>query len=318
MLYVSTREKYDAFTTIWTLKSDRAGDGGLYLPFKMPTFSDEDISALKEKSAGQTVADMLNLFFSTQLTGWDVEFTVGRHPVKMASAGQKVMVAECWRNLDGSYEKMERNLAARIIGCSSSEVKMTSWLRIAIRIAVFTAIFGELQRQDVSESVDVAVSVGDLGTVMAAWYCRKMGLPIANIICGCRDNDALWELLHMGQLRTSGSDLPELERLIHGVLGVDEAIRYADTVSKGDLYTLLPHMAKQVREGMFAAVVSQERVDAAIPNVQSTSGYCMGKDVAAGYSSLMDYRAKTGARSTALLLSDRNPETIRDMKELLG
>lgn len=314
MLYVSTREKYDASTSIWTLKSDRAKDGGLYLPYKMPVFTPMDVAALKDRSFGQTVADMLNLFFSTQLTGWDVEFSIGRHPVKTASAGQMVVVAECWRNLDGSYEKLEKNLAARICGCSVGDVKLTSWLRIAIRIAVLVGIFGQLQRQDITEPVDIAVSVSDLHTAMAVWYCRRMGLPVGNIICGCRDNDAVWELLHMGQLRTAGSDLPELERLIHGVLGVDETLRYCDAVSRGELYTLLPQPAAQLRSGMFAAVISRERVDAAIPNVQSTSGYVMGMDVAVAYSALMDYRAKTGARSTALLLSDRNPEENKELR----
>ena len=312
MLYVSTRERYDASTSIWTLKADHAADGGLYLPFKLPTFSAAEVAELKEQSFGQTVAQMLNLFFSADITGWDVEFAVGRHPLKIDSAGQKVMVAETWRNLDGSYEKMERHLAAIICKCSPLDVKVTSWLRIAIRIAVLFGIFGQLQRHDVTDPVDVAVNVGELDVAMAVWYGRKMGLPIANIICGCRDNDAIWELLHMGQMRTAGLEQPELERLVHGTLGVNEAIRFSGIVSRGETYSLLPADASKLRNGMFAAVVSRERIDAAIPNVLSTSGYTMGLDVAVGYSGLMDYRARTGARTTALLLSDRNPQDTKE------
>lgn len=311
MLYVSTREKYDADTVVWTLKGDRAKDGGLYLPFKMPHFSPADVAALKDKTFGQTVADMLNLFFNAGLSGWDVEFSAGRHPVKVASAGQTVLVAESWRNLEGSYAKLERSLAARICGCSAADVTVTSWLRIAIRIAVLTAIFGQLQRENVTENVDIALSVGDLDVVMAVWYCRKMGLPIGNIICGCRDNDAVWELLHMGQLRAA-NDIPELERLIHGALGVEENLRYRGAMERGEQYSLLPETARQLRSGMFAAVVSKERVESAIPKVLNTCGYSMGMDVAAAYSALMDYRANTGARAMALLLSDRNPDEKKE------
>lgn len=307
MLYVTTRNKHDAYTAPWTLRDDCAKDGGLYLPFRMPEFAAADIAALRDKSFGQTVADVLNLFFSTHLTGWDVEFSIGRYPVKIGSAGQKVLIAECWRNLEGSYEKMERSLAARICGCSTMDVNVTSWLRIAIRIAVLTAVFGELQRQETVDAVDVAVPVGDFSLTMAVWYCRRMGLPVRNIICGCNGNDAVWELLHMGQMRTVNGIVPELERLIHGILGVDETRRYCAACASGDTYTLLPHVAKQLRCGMFAAVVSRERMTAAIPNVHSTSAYVMGSDVAVAYSALMDYRAKTGERCTALLLADRNP-----------
>lgn len=330
MLYVTTREKYDACTPVWPLRQSCGADGGRYVPFCLPVLSREDVAALKDKSFGQTVADMLNLFFATGLTGWDVEFTIGRNPVRLGAAGQRVLVAEYWRNLEGSYEKMERSLAARIQGCGAKEANLTSWLRIAIRMALVTGVFGELQRQDVTEPVDIAVSVGDFGVTMALWYCREMGLPVGNIVCGCRENDAVWELLHMGQIRTSGGVDPELERLIHGTFGVDETRRYCGACARGEVYSLLPHMAGQLRAGMFAAVISGERMAAAIPNVYSTSAYVMSLDAAAGYSGLMDYRAKSGERATALLLADRDPAgdaaqvaaalriTQAELKERLG
>lgn len=304
MLYVTTREKHDAHTAPWTLRSDTGSDGGLYLPFKMPVI---DTAQLKEKSFGQTVADVLNLFFSTGMTGWDVEFSVGRYPVKLASAGQKVTVAELWRNLDGSYEKLEKNLAARICGCSAMDVTVTSWLRIAVRIAVLTAVFGELQRQDVTENVDISVPAGDCNLAMAVWYGRKMGLPIANIIFCCKDNDPLWDLLHVGEMRTSAAPASELERLIHATLGVDEVHRFVGICGRGGVYALAPHMARSLKEGIFAAVVSDERTGGAIPNIYGTSGYIAGSETAMAYSGLMDYRAKTGERRIALLLADSNP-----------
>lgn len=307
MLYVTTRDKHDAYTAPWTLRDDCAKDGGLYLPFRMPTFSAAELTELKDQAFGQTVADMLNLFFSTQLSGWDVEFCIGKNPVKVGSVGQKVLISEFWRNLEGSYDKMERSLAARICGCGAAEVKITSWLRIAIRIALLTATFGELQRQGITEVIDVAVPVGNFSLTMAVWYCREMGLPVGNIICGCKESDAVWELLHVGQMRTGNGIVEELERLIHGTFGVDENRRYCAACNAGDVYTLLPHMVKQLRSGMFAAVVSRERMMAVIPNVHKTSAYVMSSDVAVAYSGLMDYRAKTGERSTALLLADRNP-----------
>lgn len=300
MLYLTTRDKHDAKTCSWTMKQDTAEDGGLYVPFQLPALP---VAELKEKSFGQTVADVLNLFFSAGLTGWDVELCIGRYPVRIAPLGQKVLVAECWRNLDGSFAGMEQSLAQRI--CSGTCV--TSWMRIAVRMAVLAAVFGELLRQEMEETVDVSVSIDDFSMVMAAWYGRKMGLPIGNIICGCRENDAVWELLHMGQLRTSGGVIPELERLIYGTFGVEETLRYSQICENNDIYTLLPNMSAQLREGMFAAVISGERVKTAIPSVYRTGAYVMGPDVAVAYSSLMDYRAKSGERPTALLIGQADP-----------
>ena len=94
MLYLTTREKFDAFTAARTLASDHGADGGRYLPYKMPHYSAEEIAALKDMSFGQTVAQVLNTFFGTRLTTWDVECCIGRFPLRLAVMGQKVFTAE--------------------------------------------------------------------------------------------------------------------------------------------------------------------------------------------------------------------------------
>lgn len=303
MLYVTTREKYDAYTVARTLAGDCGPDGGRYLPYKMPKFSADEIAALKDKSFGQIVAEVLNLFFGAGLTGWDVEFSIGRYPVRVVSMGQKVFVAECWRNLEGSYEKMERLLGARICKTSAVSVKMTSWLRIAIRIALLTALTGELQRQGMTDTVDVAVPDGDFSVPMAVWYARQMGLPVENIICACRDGSEAWNLLYNGQIRTGLSAMPELERLIYGALGIDEAIR----CHKSGHYTLPALTLDVLRSGIYPTVVSDDRIQAAIPNVYRTNAYVLETGAAAAYSGLMDYRAKAGETRCALLLEDCSP-----------
>lgn len=311
MLYVTTREKYDAFTTARAIHLDRGAEGGLFLPYKMPYFSTEERKEMAERSFGQNLADLLNRFFSTHLSGWDVEFCVGRYPIRVAPMGQKVLVTECWRNLDGSYEKMERQLAARICGCGNREVKLTSWLRIGIRICVLAAVFAELQRQellDLQQKIDVAVPDDDFSLAMAVWYGRQMGLPIANIICGCSDDSEAWNLIHNGQVRpVSQPVVKELERLIFSTLGADEALRYADCRDREVVYSLKPDQLGILRRGVFAAVVSRDRMESVIPNVYRTSAYIMESGAAVSYAGLMDYRAKTGESRYALLLADRNP-----------
>ncbi len=324
MLYVTTREKYDAFTTARTLASSTGPEGGLYLPFRMPGLTREELDALASQSFGQNVAAMLNRFFGCGLTAWDIEFSIGRYPVKIVSMGQKVQVAECWRNLEGSYCKLERHLAARICRKGASEVVVTSWLRIAIRIAVLTAIFGELRRGGMTEALDVALQEGDFATPMAVWYCREMGLPIANIVIGCADGSDVWNLLHNGHLRNCGT--AELERLIFSVLGIEAAQR----MGRGEPISLLPDQRSALRRGICCAVVSDDRRDGAIPKVFGTNAYILEPDAAVSYSALLDYRARTGESRMALILEDTSPAdhaariapalgiTADRVKELLG
>ena len=303
MLYLTTRDKSDAFTAHRVLRENRGQDGGFYLPFRMPSFSQEELLTLKEKSFGQCMADMLNLFFSCHMTGWDVEFSIGRYPVKLAGVNQRVVAVQLWNNQASDFQKLERTLTDKLCGDVGNA---PSWVTISIRIAALFGAYGELLRTGQVQpemAFDVAVPTGDFSWAMAVWYARQMGLPVANIICGCYQNSAVWELLHLGEARTD--ELPEeLERLVFGTLGIEEVKRYCGQTGT---YRLLPADLERIRKGLFAAVVSQERVDAAIPSVYRTGGYILGPSGALAYSALQDYRARSGESRLAILLEDRSP-----------
>jgi len=144
MLYVTTRDKFDTYTVHRANQSDRGPDGGLYLPFRLPILGKEELLALKEQTLCQSVAQILNLFFGTQLTAWDVELAGGKNPVKLVPMSHRILLAETWHNHDLDFAQMECRLAGRICGKEDGAQKPTSWLDIAIRIAVLFGIYGEL------------------------------------------------------------------------------------------------------------------------------------------------------------------------------
>ena len=47
MLYVTTRNNRDAYTAQRVLRENRGPDGGLYVPFREPVFSREEIDELR-------------------------------------------------------------------------------------------------------------------------------------------------------------------------------------------------------------------------------------------------------------------------------
>lgn len=304
MLYVTTRNKFDTYTVHRANQSDRGPDGGLYLPFRLPKLSREELLDLVKQPFCQRMANILNLFFGAQLTAWDVELCGGKNPVKLVPMSHRILVAEAWHNHDLDYGKLEKRLAARICGYEDTEKKPTSWVGIAIRIALLFAIYGELPGADAV--VDIAVASEDFAAPMAAWYAREMGLPVGNIICS-HDDASVWNLLHQGEARTD-SGMPEnLERLIFATMGVDENLRYCEACDNKRLYTTRPGTLEDLRKGMFATVISQERLTGLIPSTYRMAGYIMGPQTAMAYGGLQDYRAKTGENRLALLMSDRSP-----------
>jgi len=319
MLYVTTREKNDPQTTPKALSADRGADGGLYVPFQIIKLGAEDVQAMLEKPFSCCIAEVLNLFFSCRLTGLDVEFAIGRNPYKLVPMNHRIVVAELWHNLDNCYDRLERELAAKICASQGVELKLTSWLRIGIRLAVLFGIFAQLHQLGMGTAVDVSVPTGDFSAAMAVWYGRDMGLPIANIICSCNENSGVWELLHLGELHTDGDPTvtttpladavvpAELERLISATMGREEAKRFADTCASGRIYHPHTESLPMLKKGMFSAVVSRSRLDALIPSVYRTNTYILGPYTALAYGGLMDYRAKTGETRPALMIAERSP-----------
>ena len=310
MLYVTTRNRHDAHTAHRTLCSDRAPDEGMYVPFKMVELSRQQVLDLGQMSFGQCVAEILNAFFACNITGWDVEFCIGRYPAKIEDVGHRVLAAQTWHNLVGDYAWAEKSLAEYVCGDNMPPEGATGWVKIAIRIAFLTGVFGELLRKgvvDPEHPLDVAVPAGDFSIPMSVWYARQMGLPIANIICSSEDNGCVWDLLHLGAVKTDESMPEHLERLICETLGQDESTRFAQICAMEDEYSLLGIDVEKLRKGMFAAVISKDRLLGMIPSVYRTSDYVLGPATALAYSGLLDYRAKTGENRKALLLAERSP-----------
>lgn len=328
MLYVTTRNKQDALTVARVLHADRGADGGFFLPFRIPKFSEEDIRELKERTFSQNVARLLNLFFSCRISSWDVDFCVGKYPVKIVSLGSRVLVGEVWHNLNENYSLMEKNLASKICKTGDTDEKPSSWVRIAIGIAVLFGLFGELQKMGlvgINQPLDIAVESGDFAAPVTAWYAREMGLPLETIICGCNDNSGIWDMLHMGEMNTGTvarqTATPEgdliipdnLERLISETLGVEECLRYCDVCRRGGVYTLSKEKLEQLRNGMFAAVISSDRMGSIISNVYKTADYVLDPYGALAYGALMDYRATNAGSKHVLLLSQRSPAQYGDV-----
>ena len=315
MLYVTTRNHQDAFTAHHVLTQSRGTDGGLFVPLHFPKLAEQDCKKILSLSSGQCIAEMLNLFFPAKLNGWDVDFSIGRYPVRLAQLGHRISMAETWHNIDLQYHRLEQILMELLHAEADAP---GNWNDIAIRMAVFA---GMLCNHEISgaEPVDIAMVSGDFTLPISAWYLRKMGFPIGNIICCCNENNQFWNLICNGQMHTDQVSLstivPEaditlpvnLERLISECGGLSETERYLNCCQTGSAYYVSDGILQQLRQELYVSVVSSDRVETSIPNVYKTHGYVMSPASALAYSGLLDYRAKTGITRSAIVLCDHNP-----------
>lgn len=309
MLYVTTRNEKEQYPALRPLGQDCGPDGGAYAPFRLPVFSREEVEELADLSFGSSVALVLNKLFLPKLDGVELDFALGRYPVKVTEMNHRIAVAELWHNIHWSFEWLVRELTCRLRTEAQQDLPVTEWPRIAVRIAVLFGVFGQLERSGsvtFEQGLDVAAVSGDFTMPMAAWYAREMGLPIGTIIC-CDEKSGTWDLLHQGQVRTAERLPGGLERLISGRLGENEARRYVQVCQRGGLYALEEDDVDRLRQGMFASVVSLRRTARTISSVYAAKGYLMGPETAMAYAGLQDYRATAGEGRLALILARYRP-----------
>ena len=305
MLYLTTRNKADSYTAHKVLRSETAPDGGHFLPMQLPILSDIQLAAIEQMTFGEAAAFTMNLFFGTQLTGWDVDFAIGRQVMNLVSIGHRVNVSESWHNPAGSHAYMAQRLYSLVVGEKAPKQKPNLWFSTCVDIAVILGAYGMLCRREIY-AFDVAIETGDLQMLLALRYAQKMGIPIQKIILGSLDGDGLWEFFSYGDYSTGRNYLPSgLEALLWLEFGADIAKQYLMKAEKRSIYKLSVNQLEQFREGIFLAVVGDGRAADVAASSLRTVQYAMEPGAARAFGALQDYRAKTGENRNTLLFSKK-------------
>ena len=307
MLYLSTRNRTDSFTAHKVLHSATAPDGGMFVPMTLPVQDDIALAAFEHMSFGETTAYILNLFFGTKLTGWDVGFSAGRQALDLVSCGYKLSLAESWHNPAGTHAYLVQRLYDLVTRDVHSKVSPNLWFRTVIDIAVLFGVYGKYSRQDIY-TFDVALEAADLQMLFAVRYAQKMGLPVRKIILGSTDADGLWEFLSYGDYSTGRKDrLIGFEALLWLEFGYAETVKYNNAFAGKLVYRLDQLQLEQFRSGIFTTVVGDNRVQNVIDSTLRTNNYQMERSTARAFGALQDYRAKTGKNKNTLLFAQNLP-----------
>lgn len=313
MLYLTTRNSHDAYTAYRTLCSDCAQDSGAYVPLSIPLFSAAEIFSLKNKAFGNIIADILNHFFSAKLTGWDVEFAIGRNPSKFSVISQKTVVAELWHSPEGCFDSFVKALYVRLNDKNTNSQIPTEWFKTAVRIAVLFALYGKLLSENVlahNETYDISVCLNDFTSLSAVSYAKEMGLPIGTVICTCADSDFLWDIIHRGVFPAVDMNTETrlgIERLLSSALGVSAVTTMIERHNSNKTYLLSDEDIPRFKRDMFCAVIGKSRATSIMNSIYRSNSYIIDPVAALSYGGLQDYRSKLGDNRITLLLSESSP-----------
>ena len=179
-----------------------------------------------------------------------------------------------------------------------------------------------LQNEEIAagEEINVTVPTGNFGNILAAYYAKQMGVPIAKLICASNENKVLFDFFRTGVydrnrefILTSSPSMDilissNLERLIYTIAGQDaekNAELMAQLREKGS-YEITPEMKEKLAdfEGGYA---TEEETGETIRHTYERTGYVMDTHTAVAASVCARYRRDSGDGKKCLIASTASP-----------
>ncbi len=170
------------------------------------------------------------------------------------------------------------------------------------------------------DKINVVVPTGNFGNILAAYYAKEMGLPIAKFICASNENKVLYDFFETGSynrnrdfiLTTSPSmDIlisSNLERLIYKIAGNDAAKNKELMMalnSKGE-YTITDDMKANL-SCFYGNYASETETSATIKKVYESDNYIMDTHTAVAANVYDKYVAATGDTTPTVIASTASP-----------
>ncbi len=245
--------------------------------------------------------------------------------------GGNVHVIAVQGNFDDAQTGVKRlftdaDFAARMkaMGKSLSSANSMNWGRLVPQIAYYFSAYADMAASGAVRAgapVNVCVPTGNFGNILAAHYARRMGLPIARLICASNRNRVLADFMETGRydsrrafhLTPSPSmDIlvsSNLERLLFELAGGNPGrvgALMAGLAAEGR-YSLQDDELSALQAGFAGGWCADEQCLAAIADTYAQTGYVMDPHTAVGRHVLAQYRASTGDNTPALLVSTASP-----------
>ena len=166
------------------------------------------------------------------------------------------------------------------------------------------------------EKINVVVPTGNFGNILAAFYAKNMGLPIAKLICASNENKVLYDFFTTGEynknrefILTNSPSMDilissNLERLIYRIAGNDAAKNAGlmKELSETGKYTVTPEMKEKITD-FYGNYTSEKETGEAIKKLYEDTGYVIDTHTAVAAGVYDKYKKETGDTKTKTVIA---------------
>ena len=170
------------------------------------------------------------------------------------------------------------------------------------------------------EPINVVVPTGNFGNILAAFYAKNMGLPIAKLICASNENKVLYDFFRTGEydknrefILTSSPSMDilissNLERLIYRIAGesADENAKLMAALSADGKYVITDEMKAQL-ENFYGNYTTEKETAEVISSLYEKTGYVIDTHTAVAAGVYGKYKAETKDATKTVIASTASP-----------
>lgn len=166
------------------------------------------------------------------------------------------------------------------------------------------------------EKINVVVPTGNFGNILAAYYAKNMGIPIAKLICASNENKVLFDFFESGTynknrefILTNSPSMDilissNLERLIYRIAGND-AVKNAElmkALTTAGEYTISDDMKAELKD-FYGNYTSEAETAKVIKDLYEKTGYIIDTHTAVAAGVYAKYKKDSGDTETKTVIA---------------
>ena len=205
-----------------------------------------------------------------------------------------------------------------------SSANSINWGRILPQVVYYISAYCDLVRDGaitMGDKVNFCVPTGNFGDILAAYYAKRMGLPVNKLICASNSNNVLTDFLRTGiydrnrPFHTTISPSMDilissnLERLLFDLSGENDAeIRmYMDALGSAGRYQVSDNIKAKLDDAFWGGCCSEEETEETIRRYWQDHNYLIDPHTAVAAEVLAQYRVASGDETPAVVVSTASP-----------
>ncbi len=205
-----------------------------------------------------------------------------------------------------------------------SSANSINWGRLVPQIVYYFSAYADMLKNNeiqAGEPINVVVPTGNFGNILAAYYAKKMGLPISKFICASNENNVLTEFIQTGvynkdrQFHTTISPSMDilissnLERFLYDLTDNNDKVvgDWMKALNTDGRYEITPDIKQKLQSLFWAECCNDNETLETIKKCNDDYDYVIDTHTAVAKCVYDKYVAATGDTTKTVIASTASP-----------